>query len=329
MKKQLLLLLSFVLSLNVISQQFVNDSLMEIYLESGAANKNFRAEGKTIDNKRIGKWTDYTFEFVITYHEVNDETTSRGEHLLIQSTGKYFKNEKSGVWKFYAVEAETFDKYHIADVTFKNGVLEGAFTYYFSTGEKAAESNYKNGKADGVVKEYYKSGELAQKYFLVENIVQSTHIIFFKSGNIKSKVNYIDNLREGVEVKFYENGNMRQKRFYINDNLEGDSEIFYPSGKVQELAIYDKNKVKQIKYYYESGQLWVSKVYQDEKYYNVLELYDSEGKPLDFGTLKDGNGTVKYYNHNAEVYRIRTFKNGKIVKDEEVSEAPEGFTKGD
>ena len=44
--------------------------------------------------------------------------------------------------------------------------------------------------------------------------------------------------------------------------------------------------------------------------------YDAAGKPVDKGTLKDGEGTIRSYDENGKLYLIEHFEKGKSVKKE-------------
>ena len=289
---------------------------MAIHVESGYANENFVPKGKSKKDTRIGNWDDYTFEFILTYKQSEDLINEYYEHLLIFSTGKYTDGKKDGNWKFYAIEAETMKRIHIANVNYINDKKEGAAIYYYSSGEKAAVGTFQNDLLQGEFTTYFKTGEIARISNLVDDQIEGELIFKYMSGETKAVYNYINGLKSGVYLTYYKNGAIKSTKHYVSDTLVGPGIQYYPNGKIQEEAMFEQGKISHLKYYYESGQLWVSKVYQDGKYFNVLELYNSEGNPLDFGTLKDGTGTVKYYTDDAKVYLIRTFEDGVIMNEE-------------
>lgn len=301
----------------VFSQTFISDSLMDILVESGFANKNFIPKGKTKNNIRIGKWNDYTFEFIYTYLQNEDETVdSELAHLLIQSTGNYSDNQKEGLWKFNAIEEGTLKKYHIADVNYKKGQKDGPIIYYYSNGTKAAKGTCKNDILHGNYTVYFKTGEVARNFNIVEDRIEGLLTYFYRSGEKKVELNYLNGIRSGDYTGYYKSGVIKSKMYYVNDTLQGEGIHYYLSGQIQEESIFENGHNKSWKYYYESGQLWVNKEYKDGKYYNIVELYDSSGTPLDSGTLKNGTGTVKYYTEEAKVYLIRTFDEGRVINEE-------------
>src|SRR5690606_8730385 len=98
------------------------------------------------------------------------------------SMGKYVKGEKSGLWKFYAVEEGSFKKYKIADVTYKNDKREGPVTFYYSSGEVAATGNNENELLQGVLIVFYKTGELARKANFDKDQIQDVMTHYYKTG---------------------------------------------------------------------------------------------------------------------------------------------------
>jgi antitoxin component YwqK of YwqJK toxin-antitoxin module len=290
---------------------------MSIFVESGFANEHFIPKGDSENGERVGKWSDYSFEFIPTYEQdENDIIDEWYDHLLIRSEGKYVGNEKIGLWKFYALEGRVLKKYHIADVTFNNNEKNGPVTLFYSTGEKAAETFYKKGLMHGEYTVFYKTGEVARKYEMVKDTTQGELTFFYRTGERKLTMNFIDGTRTGESKGYYKNGDLKSTKTYVDDTVQGFCTYYYPNGKTREEHIYKDGVLTSLKYYYESGQLWISKVYRKGKYFNVLELYDYKGNYLDYGTLKDGTGTVKFYTHDAKVYLIRTYEDGEVINEE-------------
>ena len=67
----------------------------------------------------------------------------------------------------------------------------------------------------------------------------------------------------------------------------------------------------QRKYYYPSGKLWVESVVKDGRPWTVIANYTSEGKKRDPGTLREGNGTMIFYNDDGTVRETTKYKNGE------------------
>ena len=50
---------------------------------------------------------------------------------------------------------------------------------------------------------------------------------------------------------------------------------------------------------------------------NVNGSYDSNGNSRDYGSIRNGNGTINYYTEEGRIYNTQTFENGLKVKEEE------------
>lgn len=263
MKKQLITLLLIFWISNTYSQNFVSDSLMSIYIDSGIADQNFKAKGKYKDGIKVGKWVDYTFEFILTYKQRDENTVDESfSHLLIQSNGNFIDGEKNGPWSFNAVEEGSFKKYHIADVSYKNGERDGPVTMYYASGEKAATGSYENNLLQGNFTVYTKSGEVDRTFNLYHDKIEGELTYFYKSGKKKYLYNFVKGFRQGESLSYYENGTIKSKKKYINDTLQGSEIHYYPNGKTQEETIFINGDISSLKYYYESGQLWVNREYK-------------------------------------------------------------------
>lgn len=100
----------------------------------------------------------------------------------------------------------------------------------------------------------------------------------------------------------------------FNDANGGKFTSVIPS----KLILEELKEIKNITYildeYHENGNLWQEIVIQNNKYIEVLCNYDKNGLSQDKGTLKNGNGTIKYYTEKGELATEVEIKNGQIVK---------------
>ena len=47
---------------------------------------------------------------------------------------------------------------------------------------------------------------------------------------------------------------------------------------------------------------------------NIINCFDGNGKQLDKGTLKDGNGTLNSFDVDGNLLEVQNFKDGKYIK---------------
>lgn len=295
MKKIIPALLLFI-SINAHCQNivFVKDSIMNSYMKSGFSNKNFRPEGKTDENKlRQGPWKDYKVEKDYMYLTVNGITKQVYGVYLVYGEGTYHNDKRTGGWKFYAIEDKTFKRILQKEATYKNGFKEGNFTYFLPTGTKASKGTYSVDMMNGACKNYYESGALHWDRTYEMGMLNGPYTFYYENGRIKSEGTYYNNIQNGKH------------------------KVFYPNGQLQEIYGVQMGKEHGIyQYYYANGQLWIEKEYENGLLMNVKCNYTASGVPRDNGTLKNGNGTIIYYNEEGSVYNTETYKDGKLVSND-------------
>jgi hypothetical protein len=71
-------------------------------------------------------------------------------------------------------------------------------------------------------------------------------------------------------------------------------------------------------YRYKNGMVKSRTEYKDGKTWNAVSAFDLRGNALDKGTLREGNGTLKIYDENGKAEEIEYYKNGKLIKKEEL-----------
>ncbi len=127
------------------------------------------------------------------------------------------------------------------------------------------------------------------------------------------KIFVVDSQKMAVVHKLFSFVGMINGTF--NDANGGKFTSIIPS----KLIIEELKKAKNIEYiseeFYKNGNLWQGVIKQNEKIIEVLYNYDKKGILQDKGTLKNGNGTIKYYDEDGRFIREIEFKNGLFVKE--------------
>lgn len=193
----------------------------------------------------------------------------------------------------------------------------GAFdTYIFSKSSPRKKyliwtQEYKDGKLDGVWKMYYLNGKTAS-VSRFENNNPKSEILYAPDGvTLIGKKEYDEN-PDAYKEYYYENGVLQRTLHVANGKLNGVSIEYYPSGNYMSSAEMIEGKMNGIyRYYYENKQVWVELLYKNGKPWDAIANYTQQGEKRNCGTLKDGNGTVIYYNINGEVDQIKNFVNGE------------------
>ena len=68
-------------------------------------------------------------------------------------------------------------------------------------------------------------------------------------------------------------------------------------------------------FYHQNGKLWSERVYKNGISYSVLSNYNSDGIPVEKGTLKEGTGTLYIYNPDGSLSRIEQYQNQKRIDE--------------
>ena len=102
---------------------------------------------------------------------------------------------------------------------------------------------------------------------------------------------------------------------YENGKITGVGKKYYESGGLKEVAEFRDAKFHGLrKYYYPNGQLWIEQIYKEGKSWTVVANYTESGQKRDAGTLKNGNGTVIFYNEDGSVRDVLTYVDGEEKK---------------
>ncbi|HEY5405926.1 MAG TPA: hypothetical protein VIJ92_02520 [Ginsengibacter sp.] len=102
----------------------------------------------------------------------------------------------------------------------------------------------------------------------------------------------------------------------VNDEEVFMSKSFYENGKLRTISHYKNKKYEGLMvFYHQNGKLWSERIYKNGISYNVLSNYNSDGVPVEKGTLKDGNGSLYIYNPNGTLLRIENYQNEKRIDE--------------
>lgn len=272
-------------------------------MENGVANKKFKPKGKEdAFGMKKGFWKDYMVEYAIVYDINNKFPKPYGGFYLLYLEGKFVNDRREGEWDVYAIEDKTFKKIHVKTVNYRHGDLIGDVTYYYPTGELAAAASYENEMLNGVLKKFY------------------------PNGSHYSEMMIEDDNREGPYSEYFETGKIKEEGHYVNDSLDGEIVLYYPNGNIKHSSFFIVGVIDgTYKYYYENGQLWIEKVYVEGKLMTVVNSYAENGELRDAGTLKDGNGTLKLYDWDGNLYNIITYEDGIKVAENKIKDEPKNW----
>lgn len=228
----------------------------------------------------------------ITIFDVDDNETTHIRSttramVLIESEMKNGKRE--GITRQFVVDSADHSKrYLIYEQSYGNDKLNGVWKLFNLKGTLVQTEMYKNDSLDGISRHYRIDG----KTIMAENE-------FFNGGN------------KFIAREFYDNGKIRTETTIVNGEPNGEAKAYYETGILKDQCILKNGKREGLRiYYYPDGKPWVENTYRNDIPWTIIANYDSKGKKRDGGTLKDGNGTMIYYDDDTTVREILRFVNG-------------------
>jgi antitoxin component YwqK of YwqJK toxin-antitoxin module len=123
--------------------------------------------------------------------------------------------------------------------SFKNGLLNGWATNYYTNGVIMKRGYYKNNKIDGIEFTYYDNGKIKCKETFRNGMDDGTKISYYQNGQIEQILSRKNNKDEGMEYAYYEDGHLKYKRNWVDDNPYGDFFYYYKNKAVQIYHTYD------------------------------------------------------------------------------------------
>jgi len=277
---------------------FVNDSIFNVYKESGLSDKYFKPSGMLDkDSVKQGKWSEYRLKRIVVMINNNNLVQLARDNFLLLEEGNYIGNKREGVWVDYMLEEKTFKKIKYLEVSYNGGKRNGKCSIFYSDEVVAEDLNFREDTIVGLHKGYYHDGKLFCELRFSNQLKKDSSVAdskeFYRSGAIKSEVNTINGDYNGHLLKYYENGKLMESSYYKNGKKD---------------SVY--------KYYYDNGQLWTEKHYKNGSLMEVAANFDEKGNPRERGMLANGTGTVILYNNQGIGYMVETYQNGKFISQD-------------
>lgn len=222
----------------------------------------------------------------------------------IKSSGRYEKSFKVGKWKFYHENGEiakkgSFLAYKKAYIKLKKRLKEkakiGKWEFFNAYGQLEKTMISTLSKDDKYlvkeIKEYYNNKQVKSIKFLNKGLSQGEHKEFYKEGQLKWKGKFHEGVEKGIHEAFFESGRLKYETTYNDDGYRANVKEYYDT----------------------NDRLKIEMQFDDDGYIlNILKYFDIRGNKLEVGTLKNGTGTLKYYDRDNKVIKIENFIDGDI-----------------
>ena len=171
-----------------------------------------------------------------------------------ESEGAFLNGLYQGAWTYYYstgnVKAKgSFVSGDGSDFEFATGLprngRDGYWIFYHDNGNIEREANYLNGKLNGGYKYYNNIGVLMEESFYKNGVLDGKLKQYFLSGKLKRIGNYNQGEQNGDEIQYYENGNIEIKVMYKNDKPQGPYIAYFENGKTKMTGNVDTNSLAE------------------------------------------------------------------------------------
>lgn len=208
---------------------------------------------------------------------------------LVCFEGQYKNGVRDGIFNAYVIDSlDHFKRYRIWQQTYSNDKLNGQWLTYTLRGTLANIQTFKNDSLNGIA-----------RYFWID------------SKTIIEETEYFNGQNKRIQKTFNKDGKPEAEIPYENGKINGTGKRYYKDGTLMEVAQFKNGNFNGLrKYYYPNSQVWIEQIYKEGKSWTVVANYTEKGQKRDPGTLKNGNGTIIFYNEDGSVREIITYSNG-------------------
>jgi uncharacterized protein len=222
----------------------------------------------------------------------------------VKQEGTYRDDKKDGYFKEFAENGDLIsvtkyvngekqpDAQEIAKLDVQNE--------YWPNGKIRNSGTYRNGVAEGVYREYDTTGRIVKS-------------MIYSAGNIAGEgIVKEDGVKDGPWKEYYADGKLKAEGNYKDDKRVGEWKFYYPDGKVEEIGKFSSaGKMTGVwKWYFASGQLLI-----EEEYVNGLKdgthtEYDEEGKVVEEGDYVKGEEDGRWFTIAGDYLERGTYRDG-------------------
>lgn len=274
-------------------------------------NGQLKSIGKVEDGKRTGEWKGYNSNGIlvesVNYKPSGDFTITRYyENGQVKRIDRFnAENQTIGIQEEYYENGQLrkkglYSKYYSELLKQNQSVRTGEWKSYHENGKLWIVSNYNDkGQFIGEHKVYHSNGQIAE-----EGIYE-----LYDSGHVTGKA--------GMWKYYHENGQVKSIENYSKPGRkEGEVEEFYENGKIKSVAKYEDGKRISFREYYESGQLSLTVLPEDE---GKWKYFYRNGKLKEVGAFveltKYKQGEWKSYHENGQLAKEEIYYVDKLDGD--------------
>jgi len=280
--------------------------------------KNYSEKGKI---KSIKKYSVDTTKLVEDIELIEMYRENYSYTVKKRLIGGLYHNMKEGMFREYDTTGQVINGYLYKNDTIiaegiilDNGIYNGVWKYYYSTGELKSKGDYINGSKNNLWIYYFKNGQIQQKGKYKNEQPTGEWKWYYQNGQLRRVEYYRKNKLEGTQIEYDRQGNEITHGEYYNGLKEG--KWFYHINGFKETGLFTMGyKTGQWKYYYNSNKLAFEGEFDEGQPKGKHVYYHQNGVKKKVGKYQIGekHGYWKTYNNLGELTESLKYKRGKLI----------------
>lgn len=255
-----------------------------------------------------------------TYHEGIQWFNSTFEHGKLKRVTYYDKTGKV-INEFQEVKGELKGKSYYptgqlySEYTYKNGLAEGLWTYYYRSGVVMSRNPYREDKLNGEGLTYHETGALKSKLMYVDGNGHGLFQEYFIHGGKKTHGWYQDGKKQQQWLTYYSSGALEADYYYLNDVPQGYVLNYNELGTLAFRSILNsEGEEVDATQFGPQQKAWLP-VSQKDKTKTVKQWLSSQGKPMIESTFvcDKPDGIARHFFADGTVQRSREYYNGMLT----------------
>lgn len=187
-------------------------------------------------------------------------------------------------------------------------------TKFYSENNPREEYFVKNGMREGVFKSWDSSGRLVEESMYKNDLLDGIQKTFYTNGNTKTEITYVDGKRSGPMKNWYQNGKQSAEIEYKDNNIVG-STAFYPDGSIRmKESLNEKTGLTLTEAFYANGKLSHSYNSKNGRKEGLLLKNAPSGAKAAEAEYKDGasDGWCRIWNDLGKLSTEVFYEQGRI-----------------
>jgi antitoxin component YwqK of YwqJK toxin-antitoxin module len=103
----------------------------------------------------------------------------------------------------------------------RNGIFNGVYKVFYSSGELWEEGTYADGEREGLWTTWYRNGVIAKEGDFLNGEYNGLWIENFPNGQTRSETNYLNREKDGLQTIYDENANVVSRQLFKNGRVVG------------------------------------------------------------------------------------------------------------